>query len=134
MTETTPQTDVLSSRQAFERDVLARASADAAFRAALLTDTRAAIKNAYDLELPPSIDLRVVEETPSTFYLVLPAQTAVLTDEQLAAVAGGAAGAGIFPNVVFGATFDKDHAASFAGKASPLGPSFASSLPGLRKF
>jgi hypothetical protein len=84
-----------SSRQEFERDVLARAAADPAFRAELLADPRATIRKVYGVELPPSIELNVLEETPTTFYLVLPVRADQLTDEQLAAVAGGAAVAGL---------------------------------------
>ncbi len=99
MMEKTPAT-AAPSRQDFERDVIARAGADPAFRAELLADPRAAIKKAYGVDLPPSLELRVVEETPSVFYLVLPLQSEELTDEQLAAVAGGAGIASLFPKMV----------------------------------
>ncbi len=35
------------------------------------------------------VDIHVLEETPSKFYLVLPVEKVELTDEQLDAVAGG---------------------------------------------
>ena len=118
MMEKTPAT-AAPSRQDFERDVITRAGADPAFRAELLADPRAAIKKAYGVELPPSLELRVVEETPSVFYLVLPLQSEELTDEQLAAVAGGAGIASPFPKMVIGGIFDKDlqggHEARVAG-------------------
>jgi hypothetical protein len=119
MTENTPQADPLSSRREFEADVVVRAKADAAFRAELLADSRAAIRKVYGVELPPSIELRVVEETPTTFYLVLPLQTDELTDEQLGAVAGGAGSA---------VAFDQ-HLASVEGKM--FSPSGAAAFPGI---
>ena len=107
MTEKTPAT-AAPSRQDFEREVITRSGADPAFRAELLADPRAAIKKAYGVDLPPSIELRVVEETPSVFYLVLPLQGEELTDEQLAAVAGGTGLATVFPKFSVGGGFDKD--------------------------
>jgi len=108
MAEETAAVGASSSRQEFERDIIARARGDAAFRAELLADPRAAIKKTYGVELPPSIELRVVEETPSVFYLVLPLQGEELTDEQLAAVAGGTGLATVFPKFSVGGGFDKD--------------------------
>jgi len=90
MSEAAPNTGGQSvSRQTFEKDVVFRACADPAFRHQLLADPRAAIQAAYGLELPPDIEIHVLEETPSRFYLVLPAVSEELTDEQLAGVAGG---------------------------------------------
>lgn len=77
------------SRQDFEKDVIRRAQADSAFKAQLLADPKAAIKAAYGMDLPPGVELQVFQETPSRFYLILPVEAEELTDEQLAAVAGG---------------------------------------------
>jgi hypothetical protein len=132
MAEETAAAGASSSRQEFERDIIARAGADAAFRAELLADPRAAIKKAYGVDLPPSLELRVVQETPSVFYLVLPLHGEELTDEQLAAVAGGAGVAGLFPKVEFGSVFDKDHKATM--KWDLGGGSVAAALPGFPKI
>jgi hypothetical protein len=132
MAEETAAAGASSSRQEFERDVLERAAADPAFRAELLANSRAAILKIYGVELPPSIELKVLEETPTTFYLVLPAQTDELTDEQLAAVAGGAGVAGIFPKVETGGTFDKFNVGSMLKGEMP-GASLATALPGFPK-
>ena len=107
MTDRTKAPGGPPTRQDFERDVIARARADAAFRADLIADPRAAIRKAYGLELPPSVELRVVEETPSVFYLVLPLSSQALTDEQVSAVAGAAGVSGLFPKVHAEATSDK---------------------------
>jgi hypothetical protein len=89
MTEKTAQDTQSLSRQDFEKDVILRAAAEPAFRQKLLADPKAALQATYGVELPPDLEISVLEETPSKFYLVLPAQTRGLTDEELAAVAGG---------------------------------------------
>jgi len=77
------------SRQEFEKDVILRARADPAFKQQLLADPKAAIRAAYGVDMPQEVELQVLQETPSKFYLVLPFELEELTDEQLAAVAGG---------------------------------------------
>ena len=101
MTEKLTQDAVSTSRQDFERDVFLRARTDPEFKKALLADARTALQNTYGMEIPADLEIQVLEETPSRFYLVLPAALDELTDEQLAAVAGGvgsqtAASAGLF--------------------------------------
>jgi hypothetical protein len=78
-----------TSRQDFEKEVIRRAATDADFRHRLLADPRATLEATYAMELPHGIELQVLEETPSKFYLVLPVVANELTDEQLAGVAGG---------------------------------------------
>jgi hypothetical protein len=90
MTEQKSQGGQAQSRQEFEREVLRRAGADAAFKRQLLADPKAALKAAYGIEISPEIDVQVLEETPSRFYIVLPVPSAELSDQDLAAVAGGA--------------------------------------------
>jgi hypothetical protein len=84
--------------------VIDRASKDDAFRQRLLASPRAAIAEAVTeltgkpFEIPESIDVRVVEETPDTLYLVLPSrdqgEDRPLADEQLDHVAAGLGGPG----------------------------------------
>jgi len=92
MTETSSQQPQSLSRADFEREVILRAAADQAFRQQLVADPRAAIQAAYGVEIPPDVEIQVLEETPSKFYLVLPVPGDELTDEQLAGVAGGVGG------------------------------------------
>jgi len=89
MSERLTQDAGASSRQDFERDVVLRARTDPEFKKALLADARTALQSTYGMEIPPDLEIQVLEETPSRFYLVLPAALDELTDEQLAAVAGG---------------------------------------------
>lgn len=59
--------------RAFAREHLQnRAAEDPAFRASLLADPRAAIKDLFGQELPPEYEVQVVEETPTRLVLVLP--------------------------------------------------------------
>ncbi len=89
MSGTMPEGTPLSSREEFEKEVLRRARADAGFRAQLLVDPKAALKTAFGVELPPDIEIRVLEETPTRFFIVLPVEKTELSDEDLAQVAGG---------------------------------------------
>jgi hypothetical protein len=91
MTDGTDPAQALSSREEFERDVIRRAAADCEFRRLLVADPRAALRTAYGVEFPPNVELRVLQETPSVFYLVLPPDANELSDAELEAVSGGEA-------------------------------------------
>lgn len=52
--------------------IVQRAGKDREFRAELLTDPRAAIAAAFGQELPADLEVRVFEDTDSTFFVVLP--------------------------------------------------------------
>jgi hypothetical protein len=71
--------------------VIERAQRDESFRQRLLDDPKAAISDELDVEIPDSLEIRVVEEQPEEVVLVLPAAARAreVTDEQLAGVAGG---------------------------------------------
>jgi hypothetical protein len=76
-------------------EVAAQAVQDSDFRAALLKDPKAALADEYGLE--PSFfakfNVRIVAEEPNELVITIPAASAdgELTDDQLEAVAGGAA-------------------------------------------
>jgi hypothetical protein len=81
------------SNSPINQHVLARASKDAAFRQALLSDPKAALAREFDVQVADSVTIRVLEDTPTTFTLVLPPQeTAMreLSDAELEAAAGAA--------------------------------------------
>ena len=80
----------LETRQRRERPMIARAVVDADFRARLLADPTGTLKDEYGLEIPGDGNIRVVAEEPNTHYFLLPpAQSPDLTEEDLEAVAGG---------------------------------------------
>jgi hypothetical protein len=89
MTEENRQDAPSLSRQDFEKELVRRARADADFKQQLLADPKAAIQRTYGMEIPPDVQVEVLQETASKFYVVLPPAIDELTDEQLAAVAGG---------------------------------------------
>src|SRR5919202_2704750 len=52
--------------------LLKQSTKDPAFRAALMRDPRAAIKETFGLDLPPDLEPRVFEDTPTAWHVVLP--------------------------------------------------------------
>jgi Nitrile hydratase, alpha chain len=83
------------SRAEVERRLIQRSLQDEAFRQRMLADPRAVIEQELGSRLPESVEVRVVEETADTIYLVLPSasplgQGGELSDQELEAVAGGA--------------------------------------------
>jgi hypothetical protein len=78
--------------------IIARALQDDAYREALLVNPKVAIQQAFGKELPLGLEVRVVEESPTVVYLVLPARPVVeLSDGDLDAVAGGFAAPKLAP-------------------------------------
>jgi hypothetical protein len=76
-----------------QEQVIARAMKDPAFRRALLNNPRAVLTQEYNFQFPEGVAVRVLEEQPNTFTLVLPAAEATLlelSDAELDAVSGGA--------------------------------------------
>src|SRR5215470_3183250 len=81
------------SEQEFSKtlsQITAKAWSDAAFKQRLLSDP-AAIAKEFGMPLPPGMELRVVEDTPSLRHFVLPSKPAAeeLSDEELGQAAGG---------------------------------------------
>ena len=82
-------------RSEIERKLIHRSVEDESFRRRLLDDPRATVEQELETRLPESVEVRVVEETQDTIYLVLPAtltagrEGAELSDQQLESVAGG---------------------------------------------
>jgi hypothetical protein len=83
-----------SSRAEWERRLINRSMEDEDFRQRLLADPKAAVEQELGRQLPESIEVRAVEESADTIYLVLPSASAAgeggeLSDQELEAVAGG---------------------------------------------
>jgi hypothetical protein len=81
-------------RAEIERRLINRSLEDEDFRQSLLDDPKGTAEQELGSHLPESIEVRVVEESADTIYLVLPFTRAVgeggeLSDEALEAVAGG---------------------------------------------
>ena len=75
-------------RAEIERTLVQRSLQDEDFRRRLLDDPKAAVEQELGKRLPEGVEVRVVEETAETIYLVLPGASAVgqggeISDEQL---------------------------------------------------
>jgi hypothetical protein len=86
-----------ATRRDVELQLIEKAWKEDAFRQALRTDPRGAVEQALGAKLPAGQQVKLVEETSDTFYLVLPANpdrapAGQLSNQQLEAVAGGWSG------------------------------------------
>jgi hypothetical protein len=87
----------MGGRAGIEQRVIERSLRDEAFRIRLLDSPRATIEQELGVRLPADVQVRAVEETADTVYLVLPFSSPVgegqeLSERDLGAVAGGAPG------------------------------------------
>ena len=64
------------ARYEIERKLIQR-SGDEGFRQRLLADPHAALEEELGARLPKEVEVRAVEETPDTIYLVLPSASQV---------------------------------------------------------
>ena len=83
-----------TAREAFEARMIEKALKNDTFRQALVTDPRGAVERELGGQLPAGLQVKVLQESADTCYLVLPANpdrapAGELTDQQLEAVAGG---------------------------------------------
>jgi hypothetical protein len=81
-------------RAELERRIVQRSLEDESFRRRLLGDPKGTLEEEIGRRLPDNIEVRAVEETADTFYLVLPGASSVgeggeLSERELEAVAGG---------------------------------------------
>jgi hypothetical protein len=82
------------SRAEMERTLVQRSIQDDSFRQRLLDDPKAAVEQELGRRLPEGVEVRVVEESAQTIYLVLPSASAVgegveISEQELGEVAGG---------------------------------------------
>jgi metallophosphoesterase superfamily enzyme len=82
------------ARYEIERKLIERSLQDESFRQRLLADPHAAVEEELGARLPKEMEVRAVEETADTIYLVLPSvspasEGSELSDQELEAVAGG---------------------------------------------
>jgi Nitrile hydratase, alpha chain len=82
-------------RAEVERRLVERSLQDEEFRQRLLDDPKGTLEQEIGRGLPEGVQVRAVEESADTIYLVLPSASAVgdqggsLSDEELDAVSGG---------------------------------------------
>lgn len=82
----------MPTREEIEKKAITKAWADASFKQDLLKKPHQALAQ-IGVTMPDSIEIRVVEESAKTLYLVLPVNpeefAGELTDDSLEAVSGG---------------------------------------------
>jgi hypothetical protein len=87
------QRDSNVSRRELEARLLDKAWKDAAFRRALLDDPKGTLERELEVRVPEGFSLTVLEETPTSRYVILPPRPrsgdVELSDAELDAVAGG---------------------------------------------
>ena len=82
------------SRAEIERKLIERSLEDDSFRQKLLDDPKGALEQELGDRLPEGVEVRAVQESADTIYLVLPSTSAVgegveISDRELEEVAGG---------------------------------------------
>lgn len=80
----------MQNRKDAEARLIAKAQADESFRQALLSNPKATIEAELGAIMPEGLQVKVVEETADTLYLVLPAVEDELSESDLDSIAGGA--------------------------------------------
>lgn len=73
------------SLESLKVQIIEKAWKDPDFMAQLLADPKSAIQSSFGVELPEDIELQVVEETPSSYVLVIPPNPADLASSKDAA-------------------------------------------------
>ncbi|MBD2243787.1 NHLP leader peptide family RiPP precursor [Nostoc sp. FACHB-888] len=88
-------TEPISSRNRkdIEAHIIAQAWKNEVYKQELLSNSKAVIAREFNVQLPAEVNVRVLEENPTTLYFVLPIRPNLsgseLSDAQLEAVAGG---------------------------------------------
>ncbi len=106
------RTDLLRARHEMEAKIISRAWEDEEFRNLLRADPRRAVEQVLGRPAPDGVEIRVVEETPATICLVLPATPDAareLSQEDLKDVAGGAFDAYLQFGDINGTTTNRGH-------------------------
>ncbi len=70
----------MSATQTLKDQIIQKAWEDAEFKKQLLANPKAAVKEAFGVDVPDNIEVEVVEESANKFYLVLPQNPAEVKD------------------------------------------------------
>lgn len=72
----------MSDKQNLQSKIIKMAWEDKAFKKELLENPKKAIEKTLEVSIPDNIEIKVVEETPETVYLVLPVNPATVSTSQ----------------------------------------------------
>lgn len=79
---------IVSNVQSLKEQIIQKAWEDAEFKKQLIANPKDAIKEAFGIDVPDTIDVEVVEESANKYYLVLPENPKALKNaDQLNAAA-----------------------------------------------
>ncbi|MBO3462768.1 NHLP leader peptide family RiPP precursor [Aetokthonos hydrillicola Thurmond2011] len=97
----------LQARLAIESLIISKAWVDENFKQEVLSNPKAVIARELNTQIPDGVEVKVLEETPTTYYLSLPMKPSVsaegeLSDQELEAVAGGSIKGSIVNTVISG--------------------------------
>ena len=85
------------TRKDIEARIIAKAWKDEAYKQKLISNPKAVFEQEFNIQFPAEIKVEVKEENPTSLYFVLPIRPEIagqqISDEQLAAISGGASGA-----------------------------------------
>ena len=86
----------MNQRQQLEQKLIEKAMKDETFRKQLIENPGAAIEAETEIKIPETMNIKVLEEDPKTFFLILPHlekhdHEIELTESELQRVAGGEA-------------------------------------------
>jgi hypothetical protein len=70
----------MSAEDTLKAKIIQKAWEDAAFKAQLLADPKAAIQAAFGVVIPAAVELVAVEETMNKYYLVIPPNPSEVLD------------------------------------------------------
>ena len=106
-----------STRAEMERRLINRSMEDEDFRQRLLDDPKATVEQELATQLPEGVEVRVVQESAQTIYLVLPSASPLgqgeISDQDLEQVAGGGT---VWDNTCQGATCQGDWSNTCQGR------------------
>lgn len=78
------------TRNELEQKIIERAWKSESFKQQLMRDPRGALEREVEMRVPEGVNIKILEESPDTLYIVLPMNPdAELTEIELDAVAGG---------------------------------------------
>lgn len=79
------------SKQAVENQIYSKALKDEAFKESLKNDPKSVIENEFGIKLPDGVNIHVVENSATEFYLAIPgsSEERELSEDELSTVAGG---------------------------------------------